>query len=109
MNVAGPIRSRPLSFSSSGQDAGGGSSSSTNDVDMYLDVPSFELSLDEFEEYALARLKVSYYFILWHCMGKLRTRGRKIDKVTKQVVSLSVHLTIKKMLKAALLINVSPQ
>ena len=59
MNVAGPIRSRPLSFSSSGQDAGG-SSSSSNDVDMYLDVPSFELSLDEFEEYALARLKVSY-------------------------------------------------
>lgn len=28
------------------------------DVDMYSDIPSFELSLDEFEEYALARLKV---------------------------------------------------
>ena len=73
MNVAGPIRSRPLSFSSSGQDAGG--SSSSNDVDMYLDVPSFELSLDEFEEYALARLKVSDYFIIWHCMGTVKTRG----------------------------------
>lgn len=28
------------------------------DVDMYAEIPSFELSLDEFEEYALARLKV---------------------------------------------------
>jgi hypothetical protein len=28
-------------------------------VNMYLDIPSFELSLDEFEEYALSRLKVS--------------------------------------------------
>ena len=43
-------------------DSGGSSSasSSATDVDMYLDVPSFELSLDEFEEYALARLKVCY-------------------------------------------------
>jgi len=44
-------------------------SSSSNDVDMYLDVPSFELSLDEFEEYALARLKVSDYIIIWLCMA----------------------------------------
>ena len=61
MNVAGPVRSRPVPLSAYGQDTGtsvGGSSS--NDVDMYLDVPSFELSLDEFEEYALARLKVCY-------------------------------------------------
>ena len=28
------------------------------DVDMYSEIPSLELSLDEFEEYALARLKV---------------------------------------------------
>ena len=56
MNVAGPIRTRPLPLSADGKDIGSGSSS--NDVDMYLDVPSFELSLDEFEEYALARLKV---------------------------------------------------
>lgn len=61
MNVAGPIRSRPLPLSADGKDFGGGSGSSSNDVDMYLDVPSFELSLDEFEEYALARLKVSDY------------------------------------------------
>ena len=27
-------------------------------VDFYQDIPNFELSLDEFEEYALARLKV---------------------------------------------------
>jgi len=59
MNVAGPIRSRPLPLSADGKDTGTSvGSSSSNDVDMYLDVPSFELSLDEFEEYALARLKV---------------------------------------------------
>lgn len=62
MNVAGPVRaSRHIdggnngklrNSSHGGEDAAGG-------VDMYLDIPSFELSLDEFEEYALARLKVS--------------------------------------------------
>lgn len=61
MNVAGPVRaSRPIDGGNNGKlrnsshgggDAGGG-------VDMYLDVPSFELSLDEFEEFALSRLKV---------------------------------------------------
>lgn len=34
-------------------------------VDFYDDVPHYELSLDEFEEYALARLKVSFYRCLW--------------------------------------------
>lgn len=63
MNVAGPIRTRPLPLSADGKDVGSGSSSS-NDVDMYLDVPSFELSLDEFEEYALARLKVGLFVLL---------------------------------------------
>jgi hypothetical protein len=63
MNVAGPIRSRPLPLSADGKDTGMIGSSS-NDVDMYLDVPSFELSLDEFEEYALARLKVSVGIII---------------------------------------------
>ena len=63
MNVAGPIRTRPLPLSAGGKDVGSGSSSS-NDVDMYLDVPSFELSLDEFEEYALARLKVGLFVLL---------------------------------------------
>ena len=62
MNVAGPIRTRPLPLSADGKDIGSGSSS--NDVDMYLDVPSFELSLDEFEEYALARLKVGLFTII---------------------------------------------
>lgn len=63
MNVAGPIRTRPLPLSADGKDVGSGSSS-MNDVDMYLDVPSFELSLDEFEEYALARLKVGLSTII---------------------------------------------
>ena len=62
MNVAGPIRTRPLPLSADGKDIGSGSSS--NDVDMYLDVPSLELSLDEFEEYALARLKVGLFVLL---------------------------------------------
>lgn len=66
MNVAGPARSRPVPLSAYGQDTGTSvGSSSSNDVDMYLDVPSFELSLDEFEEYALARLKVSDYCLIW--------------------------------------------
>lgn len=71
MNVAGPVRSRPVPLSAYGQDTGTsvGSSSSSNDVDMYLDVPSFELSLDEFEEYALARLKVSDYQLIWVVHG----------------------------------------
>lgn len=66
MNVAGPIRSRsaPLSdvkkrgYADGGIGSSSGGATSVSDVDMYLDVPSFELSLDEFEEYALARLKV---------------------------------------------------
>jgi hypothetical protein len=62
MNVAGSIRSRPVPLSDGKRrgyaDGGGGIASSSIDVDMYTDVPSFELSLDEFEEYALARLKV---------------------------------------------------
>lgn len=63
MNVAG--RPVPLSdVKRRGVGSGAGiassmpSSSNSLDVDMYTDVPSFELSLDEFEEYALARLKV---------------------------------------------------
>lgn len=35
------------------------SSNKSQNVDFYQDIPSYELSLDEFEEYALARLKVS--------------------------------------------------
>lgn len=71
MNVAGPVRARPVPLSDGKKRAyadGGGSyaSSATGaavDVDMYLDVPSYELSLDEFEEYALARLKVRRYLL----------------------------------------------
>jgi hypothetical protein len=51
----------PSSYDANNKRADGSSSSSSSSssgADMYLDVPSFELSLDEFEEYALARLKV---------------------------------------------------
>lgn len=62
MNVARrPVPLSDVKKRGGGFAADGGSSSaasSATDVDMYLDVPSFELSLDEFEEYALARLKV---------------------------------------------------
>ena len=58
MNVAGPVRARPAPLSGRrGRDSIGGGAPSS-DVDLYLDTPAFELSLDEFEEYALARLKV---------------------------------------------------
>ncbi len=56
MNVAGrprgPAAVSPVNNNGSSARGGG------VDVDMYLDIPSFELSLDEFEECALARLKV---------------------------------------------------
>ncbi len=64
MNVAGPIsRRNPLSSSSRHGKQHGPASPIPGEqggphVDMYLETPSFELSLDEFEEYALARLKV---------------------------------------------------
>ena len=70
MNVAGPVRARPVPLSDGKKrayaDGGGSYASSTGaavDVDMYLDVPSYELSLDEFEEYALARLKVRRFIL----------------------------------------------
>lgn len=34
------------------------SSKTSQKVDFYQDIPHYELSLDDFEEYALARLKV---------------------------------------------------
>jgi len=64
MNVTGRPRLVPLSdvkkrnYADGGFGPSAGAGASSVDVDMYLDVPSFELSLDEFEEYALARLKV---------------------------------------------------
>ena len=63
MNVArrpvplSDVKKRGGGFATDGGSSSTAASSAT-DVDMYLDVPSFELSLDEFEEYALARLKV---------------------------------------------------
>ena len=62
MNVAGPARARSVPLASASKRGGlasdGGAGSSAADVNMYNDIPSFELSLDDFEEYALARLKV---------------------------------------------------
>jgi hypothetical protein len=70
MNVAGrPVV--PLSDAKRrGIGSGAGNSAAmttSSDVDMYTDVPSFELSLDEFEEYALARLKVRFELIIMAC------------------------------------------
>lgn len=66
-----------------GGNASSASSSSATDVDMYLDVPSFELSLDEFEEYALARLKVCHIplscihdFVMVWCSVAISTGAR---------------------------------
>lgn len=98
MNVAGPVRSRPLPLSSYGQDTGTSvGSSSSNDVDMYLDVPSFELSLDEFEEYALARLKVSDCYLLLLCMAVLRAHISILIRLHNWcvIVGASDHKNIK--------------
>ena len=64
MNVAGPVRaSRPIdggnNYGKLPRSSHGGGDTAAGGVNMYLDIPSFELSLDEFEEYALSRLKVS--------------------------------------------------
>ena len=80
MNVSGPVRSRPVPLSAVnkrglvGGNAAGGAAS---DVDMYSDVPSFELSLDEFEEYALARLKVRIF--LCSCNWRLLMQTMVFD------------------------------
>lgn len=39
----------------------GGKASLTQTLDFYREVPSFEMQIDEFEEYALGRLKVNLY------------------------------------------------
>ncbi len=86
MNVAGPVRSRPVPLSTYGQDTGTSvGSGSSNDVDMYLDVPSFELSLDEFEEYALARLKVSDSHVIWVVHGHAWNALFNVDSAAKLV------------------------
>eukprot|EP00970_Alexandrium_tamarense_P020873 scaffold15794_cov283-Alexandrium_tamarense.AAC.2 len=66
MNVAGhrttrtPSGLNPPSPANglTGDAASGSGNNNAADVDMYLETPAFELSLDEFEEYALARLKL---------------------------------------------------
>ncbi|KAL3784419.1 hypothetical protein HJC23_001303 [Cyclotella cryptica] len=57
MNVAGRPRGL-VAVSPTTNSSGSSARAGVVDVDMYSDIPSFELSLDEFEEYALARLKV---------------------------------------------------
>lgn len=73
----------------SGGNASSASSSSATDVDMYLDVPSFELSLDEFEEYALARLKVL------RKIEEMKTRNLTPELFRSQLdTSIKTNLTI---------------
>jgi hypothetical protein len=72
MNVAGPRTTRTPSGLNppspanglTGDAASGSGNNNAADVDMYLETPAFELSLDEFEEYALARLKVCRCFVV---------------------------------------------
>jgi len=54
MNIAGAPRSTPKIKSEVG-----GASRQEVTLNFYAEPPHFELSLDEFEEFALARLKVS--------------------------------------------------
>jgi hypothetical protein len=68
MNVAGRPRGHVAvsPINNNGNSSGGASKGGLVDVDMYLDIPTFELGLDEFEEYALARLKVCMFY---NCIG----------------------------------------
>jgi hypothetical protein len=59
------IRKSVLSSSSSSSSGGGNNKAETKSaslaavsINIYIDVPSFELSLDEFEVFAIKRLKV---------------------------------------------------
>jgi hypothetical protein len=59
MNVANrSISHAANTVSPLGNHASAASKGGLVEVDMYADIPSLELSLDEFEEFALARLKV---------------------------------------------------
>mmetsp|Transcript_23527 Transcript_23527/g.34202 ORF Transcript_23527/g.34202 Transcript_23527/m.34202 type:complete len:95 (-) Transcript_23527:112-396(-) len=53
------IKEEPSALSSSS------SSSVEAPLDFYAEIPSYELSLDEFEEFALARLKVRLHLLFF--------------------------------------------
>jgi hypothetical protein len=63
MNIVGAPR---LSSSFKKSIGGIGASTETNayDLNFYSNPPSYELSLDEFEQFALARLKVNDFDLL---------------------------------------------
>lgn len=110
MNVAGRSRPVPLSdVKKRGYADYGGSasmSSSSADVDMYLDVPSFELSLDEFEEYALARLKVRpslQTVVGWYYHLSVELRGMR------GAVQLNYHQTAPHHFLFCIIYYVSPE
>ena len=70
-------------------------SSGRNDVilSFYGEPPSYELSLDEFEEYALARLKVCFVTICL-CFEKSRYCLEKISQYTYLTHVLKLHVLL---------------
>lgn len=63
MNIVGAPRTNP-SFGNSLGGIAGLTESNAADLNFYSNPPTYELSLDEFEQFALARLKVRIaYFI----------------------------------------------
>ena len=93
MNVAGPARVRSVPLASASKRGSlafdGGAGSSAADVNMYNDIPSFELSLDDFEEYALARLKVGLHTRSCILCGIISLKRQVLPSYSK--CALKVH------------------
>ena len=63
------------------------SSSNNNNINLYQDIPNIEVSLDDFEEFALDRLKVRNKKALMHKLHSCMCNRDEI-KLTSFIVSL---------------------